>query len=119
MQDLPFNQQVYRVVRRVPDGMVTTYGAIAACLGDPRKAREVGWALHAKPENEPAPAHRVVNRDGVLSGDWAFGGSGAQRSLLEREGVSFLADGRVDMDRHLWLPDEPDEGEDVKQERLF
>jgi methylated-DNA-protein-cysteine methyltransferase related protein len=118
--DIPtFNRRVYEAVIRVPRGMVTTYGAIAACLGDPRKAREVGWALHAKPEGEEAPAHRVVNREGRTPGDWAFGGGGAQRALLEAEGVRFLPDGRVDMESHLWLPDEVVEGEDDEQTRLF
>jgi methylated-DNA-protein-cysteine methyltransferase related protein len=114
-----FNRQVYETVLRIPRGMVTTYGAIAACLGDPRKAREVGWALHAKPEGEEAPAHRVVNRDGKTPGDWAFGGGGAQRALLEAEGVSFLTDGRVDMEHHLWLPDEVTGEDDGDQARLF
>ncbi len=99
-----FNQQVYAVVALVPYGMVTTYGLIAAALGDPRKAREVGWALASMPREVDAPAHRVVNRVGDLSGGWAFGGPEVQRALLEDEGVTFTADGRVDMRRHLWVP---------------
>jgi methylated-DNA-protein-cysteine methyltransferase related protein len=114
-----FNRRVYGVVMRVPRGMVTTYGAIATSLGDPRKAREVGWALHAKPEGEDAPAHRVINREGRMPGDWAFGGGGAERALLEAEGVTFLPDGRVDMERHLWLPDDIAEDADADQTRLF
>ncbi len=104
MAEESFNQQVYQIVRRVPLGKVTTYGLIAEALGDPRKAREVGWALYAKPADEPAPAHRVVNREGRLSGGWAFGGIPVQRGLLESEGVIFLPDGRVDLTRHLWQP---------------
>jgi len=99
-----FNRRVYEIVQRIPCGMVTTYGAIAHALGDPRKAREVGWALYAKPKEVVAPAHRVVNRDGRLSGGWAFGSPEVQRGLLEAEGVRFLADGRVDLDGHLWWP---------------
>ncbi len=100
-----FNALVYEITRRVPEGKVTTYGAIAAALGDPRKAREVGWALNANPKDDPCPAHRVVNREGRLSGGWAFGSPDVQRGLLEAEGVAFLPDGRVDLSRHLWLPD--------------
>ncbi|MHB0868269.1 MAG: MGMT family protein [Chloroflexota bacterium] len=111
--DVPFNHRVYEVAAAVPSGKVTTYGAIAAALGDPRKAREVGWALYAKPKEVAAPAHRVINREGKLTGGWAFGSPEVQRGLLEAEGVSFLADGRVDLEKHLWRPEgcRPDTGE--------
>lgn len=102
-----FNQAVYQIVSRIPHGMVTTYGSIARALGDPRKSREVGWALNVKPKEDPAPAHRVVNREGRLSGGWAFGSPEVQRGLLEAEGVAFLPDGRVDLQRHIWQPEEP------------
>lgn len=101
----PFNHRVYEVVARVPSGRVTTYGAIAAALGDPRKAREVGWALYAKPKEVASPAHRVINREGKLTGGWAFGSPEVQRGLLESEGVTFLPDGRVDLEKHLWRPE--------------
>lgn len=104
MAESDFNRRVYDLVRLVPAGKVTTYGAIAAALGDPRKAREVGWALREMPDDVDAPAHRVVNREGRLSGGWAFGGPEVQRGLLEDEGVGFLPDGRVDMARHFWEP---------------
>ena len=82
-----------------------TYGAIARLLGDPRKAREVGWAMAAAPSSpEPIPAHRVINARGELSGGPAFGGNAVQRAKLEAEGVSFMADGRIDLERYLWLP---------------
>lgn len=103
--DVGFSAAVYALVRHVPEGRVTTYGALAAALGHPRRAREVGWALKSMPDDVDAPAHRVVNREGKLSGGWAFGGPEVQRRLLEVEGITFLEDGRVDMERHLWLPD--------------
>jgi len=85
---------------------VISYGAIARVLGDPRKAREVGWAMAATPhESPPIPAHRVINARGELSGGPSFGGYGVQRKLLEAEGVAFMDDGRVDLERYLWLPD--------------
>ncbi|MGI9148804.1 MAG: MGMT family protein [Chloroflexota bacterium] len=99
-------ESVYAVVLEVPSGYVITYGFIARLLGDPRKAREVGWAMAATPRRRPPiPAHRVVNVRGELSGGPAFGGYEVQRALLEEEGVGFLGNGRVDLDRHLWLPD--------------
>ncbi|MCL4464745.1 MAG: MGMT family protein [Chloroflexi bacterium] len=106
MEDISgFNARVYALVRLVPEGKVTSYGALAAALGDPRKAREVGWALKATPEGLDVPCHRVVNREGALSGGWAFGGPEVQRHLLELEDVRFLPDGRVDMVRHFWRPE--------------
>ncbi len=115
---LGFNQRVYEIVARIPTGMVTSYGAVAAALGDPRKAREVGWALAAMPKEVTAPAHRVINREGALSGGWAFGSPEIQRGLLEEEGVAFLSDGRVDMAKHLWRPDAV-ENETKQQGSLF
>ena len=97
---------------RIPRGRVTTYGLIAAALGDPRKAREVGWVMYALPDGHRLPAHRVVNREGRLSGAWAFGparrpgaaGDSRQHERLRAEGVRFLAPDRVDLDAHLWQP---------------
>ena len=100
-----FNALVYAIVARILRGRVTTYGAIARALGDPRKAREVGWAMAAMPQGHDLPAHRVINGRGELSGAWAFGGYEVHRALLEAEGVQFLDDGRVDLDRHLWTPE--------------
>src|SRR5437899_3758650 len=97
-----FPRQVYAIVASVPSGHVITYGAIARLLGDPRKAREVGWAMAATPQRRPPiPAHRVINVRGELSGGNAFGGYAIQRARLEAEGVTFLGDGRVDLDQFL------------------
>jgi methylated-DNA-protein-cysteine methyltransferase-like protein len=103
--ELPFPARVYAIVRRVPRGRVITYGAIAQLLGDPRRARQVGWAMAAAPATSPPiPAHRVINSRGELSGRHAFGAADAQRKRLEAEGVVFEPDGRVDLERYLWLP---------------
>ena len=97
-----FYRAVYAAVRRIPAGKVATYGQIAMLAGSPRASRIVGGALHRNPEPGNTPCHRVVFRDGSLAPGFAFGGTGAQRALLEAEGVTFLPDGRVDMARHQW-----------------
>ena len=85
-----FNQRVYEVVRRIPQGQVATYGQVAALAGNPRNARMVGYALHVNPEPGVIPCHRVVFRDGSMAPGFAFGGPDRQRELLEREGVCFI-----------------------------
>jgi methylated-DNA-protein-cysteine methyltransferase-like protein len=105
-----FAESVYAIVLDVPRGCVITYGAIARLLGDPRKARQVGWAMAATPDREPEiPAHRVIKARGELAVRNGFDGAAHQRRLLKAEGVRFLADGRVDLERHLWLPYETSE----------
>lgn len=101
-----FYARVYAVVRSVPAGRVTTYGSIAAALGAPLAARQVGWALAALAlqDEHDVPAHRVVNRLGGQSGGRAFGWPEVQRSRLEEEGIQLLPDGRVPLDRYLWEP---------------
>ncbi len=97
-----FNDAVYEVVRQIPAGRVATYGQIARMVGRPRNARFVGFALHVNPEPGIIPCHRVVFKDGSLSPAFAFGGQNEQHRLLAQEGVAFLPDGRVDMERFLW-----------------
>ena len=97
-----FAYEVLSVVGEIPEGTVATYGQIALLAGSPRASRIVGGALHRNPSPGVIPCHRVVFRDGSLAPGFAFGGAGAQRALLEAEGITFLPDGRVDMSRHLW-----------------
>lgn len=104
-----FSERVYRIVRLIPCGKVTTYGTIAAVLGDRRAARMVGWAMNNCPEDVSAVAHRVVNRYGELSGGWAWGHPAVMRGLLADEGVGFVDEFRVDLERHLWLPSMEDD----------
>ncbi len=101
-----FFQQVYGIVRTVPAGKVTTYGAIAKALGTP-DARRVGQALHANPDNDTTPCHRVVFSDGRLAPGYAFGGPDEQLRKLQLEGVPFNADGKVDLTRALYTPMTP------------
>lgn len=97
-----FYKRVYDLVGKIPPGTVATYGQIAMLAGSPRAARQVGYAMSAVSENHGLPCHRVVNRLGELAAEEVFGGREFQRLLLEREGVGFLADGRIDMKRFLW-----------------
>ena len=96
--------RIYDIVKRIPAAHVATYGQIALLAGNPRWSRVVGYALHVNPDPAHIPCFRVVNRRGECSGSFAFGGEGVQRALLEADGVTFLDDGRVDMQRHIWRP---------------
>lgn len=93
-------ERIYEVVRSIPEGKVMTYGQVALLAGNPRWARVVGYALHVNPQPGVIPCHRVVNREGRVAPGFAFGGTDAQRKLLEGEGVSFLENGLVDMEKH-------------------
>ena len=99
MEHTGFFASVYEVLRTVPRGRVVTYGQIARAIGAPRMARQVGYALHVNPKPGIIPCHRVVNREGRLSGAFAFGGLQAQQKLLEAEGVEVIG-GAVDLDKY-------------------
>lgn len=108
-----FHDQVFAIVARIPAGRVTTYGWIARALNAPRSARIVGWVLHSGARRKEVPCHRVINRDGELSGAWAWGDPQVMRQLLEAEGVEFDERGRVNLRRFGWEPDAegfPDHG---------
>lgn len=94
---------VYEVVRQIPHGRVTTYGAIAEYLGLRSGARMVGWALNADRYNLDMPYHRVVNRLGELSGARYFPTPNMMRELLESEGITFIGE-TVDINKYLWKP---------------
>lgn len=99
-----FFERVYEVVVQIPVGMVTTYGAIARAVGAGRSARMVGYALNGVVDSERIPCHRVVNRNGDLSGRIHFATPTLMRELLEAEGVTFDGD-RVRMKEHFWEPE--------------
>ena len=94
-------QRIYRVVRRIPRGRVATYGQIAA-LAKASGPRQVGYALHALPESNDVPWHRVVNARGCVSLRSGLGGESFQLALLKAESVEFDAQGRIDLDRFRW-----------------
>ena len=99
-----FFQRVYKVVRTIPVGRVTTYGLIAKKLGSASSARTVGWALNACHNDSSIPAHRVVNRNGLLSGKHNFKGFDLMKQLLENEGIEVNDDKVVDFNIKLWSP---------------
>lgn len=103
-----FFERVYELVAQIPEGAVTTYGLVAMMAGRPLASRQVGTAMRFAPEERNLPCHRVVNRSGALAPEHAFGGKMCQRKLLEEEGVTFLADGRIDLARHLWQGPQPE-----------
>ena len=98
---------VWGIAKRIPRGRVATYGQLAALLGMPRHARQVGYALSATPENMKIPWHRVVNAEGRISlrlKHWETGSDDLQRILLEAEGVTFDDSGRIDLKKFRWHP---------------
>ncbi len=99
-----FFEDVYEVVKLVPAGRVTTYGAIGAYLGMKSSARMVGWAMNSAHGRDDVPAHRVVNRAGVLTGKNFFGTPTLMQELLEKEGVKVEDDRVVDFEAFFWEP---------------
>ncbi|MDP2423529.1 MAG: MGMT family protein [Bacteroidales bacterium] len=102
---ISFFEQVYEVAKLIPCGRATSYGAIAAYLGTKKSARMVGWAMNGSHHsNENIPAHRVVNRNGRLTGKHHFGGADIMQQLLENKGIAVEDDTIIDFDRIFWDP---------------
>jgi len=99
-----FFEKVYEVARKIPYGKVTSYGAIAKALGAARSARMVGWAMNACHGREDVPAHRVVNRVGLLSGKHHFPGTNLMQQLLENEGIEVVDNKIINFQEHFWDP---------------
>lgn len=99
-----FFQRVYEVVKQIPYGKITTYGAIAKKIGAPKSARMVGYALNASAMQEDVPAHRVVNRKGLLTGKHHFQGTNLMQQLLENEGVKIKENTVQNFNEHFWEP---------------
>ncbi len=105
MADKNFFEKVYEVARLIPHGRVTSYGAIATYLGAARSARMVGWAMNNSSEKE-VPAHRVVNRKGLLTGKHHFDGTNLMQQLLESEGIEVVDNQIQDFENVFWNPSE-------------
>ncbi|MFT4642953.1 MAG: methylated-DNA-protein-cysteine methyltransferase-like protein [Candidatus Azotimanducaceae bacterium] len=101
-----FFDKSYAVARLIPYGRVTSYGAIAKYLGAARSARMVGWAMNASHNDETIPAHRVVNRIGLLTGKQHFDGTNLMQQLLESEGIKVIDHQIQDFDTIFWNPSE-------------
>jgi len=105
MSENNFFEKVYKVTRLIPRGRVTSYGAIARYLGAPGSSRMVGWALNSCHHlNEFIPAHRVVNRKGLLTGKRHFGGQSVMCQLLESEGIQVEDDQVIEFEKRFWDP---------------
>lgn len=103
-KEIGFFEKVYQVVRQIPYGKVTSYGAIARFIGPPQSARMVGWAMNNAHTKEDVPAHRVVNRNGLLTGKHHFPGTHTMQRMLESEGVKVQDDQIVNFKEHFWDP---------------
>lgn len=99
-----FFEKVYDVVRLIPFGKVTTYGSIARYIGSAGSARMVGWAMNASHALEDVPAHRVVNRTGLLTGKHHFKGTNLMQQLLESEGIHVVNNQIQNFDQFFWDP---------------
>jgi methylated-DNA-protein-cysteine methyltransferase-like protein len=105
IKEYSFFQDVYEVVRQIPKGKVTSYGAIAAYLGTKLSARMVGWAMNAAHDAKPkVPAQRVVNRNGMLTGKHHFATPTLMEELLKKDGVAVKEDTVVDFKKRFWDP---------------
>lgn len=104
LETLNFFDKVYEVAKQIPFGRVTSYGAIARYLGAARSSRMVGYAMNGSHNRADIPAHRVVNRKGLLTGKHHFDGSNLMQQLLESEGVVVVDNQIQDFDRHFWDP---------------
>lgn len=105
MKNQDFFQDVYAVVRLIPNGRVTSYGAIAKYLGAAKASRMVGWAMNnAHQQNPPVPAHRVVNRNGMLTGKYHFEHHDTMEKLLRKEGIEVKNDKVVGFTTVFWDP---------------
>ncbi len=104
MEEEGFFQRVYEVTKQVPFGRVTSYGSIAKFLGTPKSARMVGWALNASHLDDSIPAHRVVNKQGLLTGKHHFDGSNLMQQLLENENISVENNKIISFKEIYWDP---------------
>lgn len=105
MDESNFFERVYDIARQIPYGKVTSYGAIAKALGTAKSARMVGWAMNASHNRDDVPAHRVVNRKGLLTGKLHFDGTNLMQQLLENEGIVVKENQIINFEAHFWQPE--------------
>ena len=106
MEETGFFKKVYELARQIPFGRVCTYGIIARNIGSPQAARMVGWAMNKSSfEKEFVPAHRVVNRKGLLTGKNHFGNSNTMKEMLESEGIEIVDNQIQRFEEILWFPE--------------
>jgi methylated-DNA-protein-cysteine methyltransferase-like protein len=103
--ELSFFERVYQVARQIPAGKVTSYGAIARAIGSAQSSRMVGYAMNASHNLPDIPAHRVVNRNGLLTGKHHFQGTSLMQQLLENEGIQVVNNQIQDFKKHFWTPE--------------
>lgn len=103
-QNADFFQNVYDLVKEIPTGKVTSYGAIAKALGTPKSSRMVGWAMNASHKDQTIPAHRVLNRNGLLTGKMHFETPTRMQELLEAEGHTIVNNQIQDFKNAFWDP---------------
>lgn len=107
MKNKDLFDKIFEIVKKIPEGKVTTYGHIARAVGIGMSARMVGWALNSLAyQQTDIPAHRVVNRRGELTGKKYFPTPNYMKELLLSEGITFIGDA-VDLNKHLWIPEIP------------
>ena len=106
MSEDGFFEKVYKIARKIPYGRVTSYGAIAKYLGAAKSARMVGWAMNASHLDDTVPAHRVVNRNGILTGKHHFDGINLMQQLLENEGVEVIDAKISNFEAIFWNPND-------------
>ena len=99
-----FFEKVYAIARQIPAGRITSYGAIAKCIGSPQSALMVGWAMNASHNRRDVPAHRVVNRKGLLTGKHHFEGTNLMQQLLENEGIVVIENQIQNFEEIFWDP---------------
>jgi len=104
LEEKNFFERVYEVARQIPKGKVTSYGAIAKSIGAAKSARMVGYAMNSAKDLEDVPAHRVVNRNGLLTGKSHFGDHSAMQEVLATEGIKVKDNKVQDFEKHFWNP---------------
>jgi len=104
LEEKNFFERVYEVARQIPKGKITSYGAIAKSIGAAKSARMVGYAMNSAKDLEDVPAHRVVNRNGLLTGKSHFGDHSAMQEILATEGIKVKDNKVQDFEKHFWNP---------------